>query len=115
MVLSNAERQRRFRERLKAKASGGDLPAMIRAAVLAGFRARYAAAERLGFADFDGIASADALVELTTSPSGRKRAGFDPIGDMLSLFEDDDAYNDDERAAIKLARDAVQAILLRNE
>lgn len=63
LVLSNAERQARYRKRLQERARGGDLPAMVREVIEGALRAIWAHVQANNLADLDGYGSCDAFLD----------------------------------------------------
>lgn len=113
MVLSNAERQKRFRQRLKARAAGADLGEQAQAAVEGGFAAIWSVLARnadtigggpdtfpdlLAFQRYHANAPAEALREF--------EGWLDPE------WESD--MSDDERAAVERAAVIYRAALLKH-
>lgn len=95
MPLSNAERQRRYREKLKAQASGTSIVAQARIAVERGIQTLWAYHERPGpsgldWGQIDGCRTIDAYrSELERSPGNLLQAcrAFEPDFAGLTVSE----------------------------
>ena len=92
MALSNAERQKRFRQRLKAKADGVNLPEQIKAALDAATRAAWCIWKRQNYSGLGDYPNWEAM-----------RAAFasDPAA-MRALFDLQDQANEQESLALAL-------------
>lgn len=113
MVLSNAERQKRFRERRAAIARGEKLPQQVRTSVDDALSVLFDAYRRNGVATGLDGESKD-LVEFRQYALGPRNAGERASG-LLELFHDDwsdGEITDQERETISRARDVVKAALL---
>lgn len=111
MVLSNAERQKRYRQRLKAAARGGDLPERVRTAVDQALDAVWTIAKREGDGSFDEFPSLGAL-------KADMASGRDPAGEALKIlaaWAGSENGKPDELAAIERAIGIVEAVLLRHD
>lgn len=111
MALSNAERQRRYRQRLKARASGAALGDQARAAVERAIAALWAFHERPGpsgvrWADIDGCETIELYrAELERSPGNLLQACRAFLPDFAGLDED-------EANAIQIVIELADAIRL---
>ncbi len=116
MVLSNAERQERYRQRLKARATGADLGEQARAAVDAAFAAVWAIFSRPApdggeWGDLEGFADLAGW-----------QASFHNFGtaEILAMFEgwlsedEETEITDAEREAIERGAAIYRAALLKH-
>lgn len=113
MVLSNAERQRRYRQRLKAKVRGDDLPERVAAVINEALAATWAIAHREGWADFEEFTSLDDYVGLITTSKYQKHNGHivEHLREMFIPIKDEGT--DEERASIDRALEVLDAVTLR--
>lgn len=115
MVLSNAERQRRFRQRFKARANGIDLGQMALEAVDAGFAAVWAiytrpSADGSQWGDIDGMSNVSDLMRVYRGQTAEGLAMFE---DWL-VPEEETHISGEERTAIERAVAVYQAALLKH-
>lgn len=107
MVLSNAERQKRYRQRLKAAARGDDLAERVRLALDAAFQVAWGALKRGGFGDVDDCPDWQALRDsLAGATIIELRETFDHL--------EDHANSEREIAALRTALAVIDAVLLRH-
>ena len=112
--LTNAERQKRYRERLKARADGLDLAERARAAIVDAAGACWEIAVREGYSDWDGIATTpDEALAWMRDPATVKREGL-PSKQLREWFagwvEDAD---EGQRETLQRAIDLIDAVNLR--
>ncbi len=95
MAMTNAERQRRYRQRLKARASGAALPEQARDAVERAIAALWAFHQRpspqgLNWADIDGCTTLDQYrSELERNPANLLQACRAFLPDFIGLQPDE--------------------------
>lgn len=85
MVLSNAERQARYRERLKAAARGEMLPEMVAEALDAAFNVVWALHHRENYGGLEEFADAAAWKEWIADPKTWRGNGH-PVQQMRAAF-----------------------------
>lgn len=117
MVLSNAERQARYRKRLREKASPEGLPVLAQEAADRALDALWSyhnrpTADGRKYGDFDGVESRDSLPSYIANTDGL----ISWCRVMVTHAEEDDHLLPDERAAfeaVALAGDALDLAALR--
>lgn len=120
MVLSNAERQKRYREKLKAAARGEAVVEQVRAAIQAAFLAIWRDGAGYYGPD-DEPTEADAWIrDMVHAPESVKREGL-PVAQLHRMFRDelrdadagDGELSDEGRAAIEHAIAIIDAAGLK--
>lgn len=112
MVLSNAERQRRYRERLKAQAAGIDLVERAREAMNAAIKVAWAIGKRFDWADFDEFATLDDWINhLRDSKAWKRENVGDHLRQTFSEYLED--AEDGQREVLQRAIDLLDAVTLR--
>lgn len=112
MALSNADRQRRYRQRLKARASGEALGEQARAAVERAIKALWQFRQRPGpggidWAAIDGCTTIEAYrAELASAPGNL-------VATARAFLPDWDGVSPDERAALSALIEAADALTMR--
>lgn len=112
MALSNAERQRRYRQRLKARAAGEALGEQARLAVDRAISALWQFRQRPGpggidWAAIDGCATIDAYrAELASAPGNL-------VDTARAFLPDWDGVTAEERAALSAVIEAADALSMR--
>lgn len=112
MALTNAERQRRYRQRLKARASGDALGEQARAAVDRAVEALWSFRQRPGpggieWAMVDGCDTIESYrAELAATPGGL-------LATARAFLPDWDGVLPEERAALSAVIEAADALGLR--
>ncbi len=115
MVLSNAERQRRFRQRLAAKVRGDDLGARVREVIDAALRVAWRLGKVPDSGDFDEWETFEAFVAEIVTDKFQKNNGT-TVAFIRSLLQSyhADATGEDQRALAR-ALDVPNAVSLRHE
>lgn len=112
MALTNAQRQRRYRQRLKARASGDALGEQARLAVDRAVEALWGFRQRPGpggidWAAIDGCATIEAYrAELASAPGNL-------ISTARAFLPDWEGVSDEERAVLSALIEAADALALR--
>lgn len=115
MVLSNAERQKRYRERLKAAARGADLVKQAREAIEAAVAACWELGRRENTEMQDYASPAEIIAE-AQDPKFQKHNG-PTVAYLETLFRsyiEGDGPTDEERETIARARALIDAVSLRD-
>lgn len=109
MVLSNAERQARYRANLKEKAAGGHLPKQAREAAKAALAALWSFFNR---PDADGRIWGDAgeYADLAAFEDGVANSDGRLLAYCRSILLDSEGMTPDERAAVQLIVDIADAL-----
>ena len=112
MVLSNAERQRRFREKRNAAAKGADLPERVRLAIEEAVRVYWAIMQRGNYGGWhEDMSSAEEAIAYLGTPEG---AGRNPARDLIAMFSDLEEATPEEAAILDRAVAVIRSATLQS-
>ena len=112
MALSNAERQARYRQRLRKAAAGENLAEQVSAAIDDAFQAAWDTAKRNGICDFDDYKNVREYREMCAR--GNPRNVPHELLQTFTAYAGKDA-TEAENAALERAISLINAAMLRND